>query len=603
MVSLQNYKRSPFPALPESHIRWLEEELRKIERVTEDNNEVLANAGIAYTLPPATITTLGGIKVGSNLTITSDGTLSANATPYTLPTASAITLGGVKVGANLSIDGNGVLSGHPAYTLPTASSTVLGGVKVGSGLSISGAGVLSANSGAIVSVKDYGAKGDGTTDDSAAFNAALAVNTTVFVPEGVYRLASRVTVGQLDRQTLYGENSTSTILRSSSQTEPVIYVNAGVPGVSIRSMTIDRSVTPTTGVGIDYNRIGEGVLDDLLVQNHLVGIRLGEAGYSRLTNSTIWKNLSHGVVMASTNTGQLQWSLFNCLLTQNGGSGLIATTQNSTTATTSLGEWLKVSTFANSGYGMALLGKPGSGLYGVRISECFVGADGNSELYLDSYGSMHKIDSNFFELAGQGPTGPTLSNFNSNVGYGIHATANNDTILVSGNYVSGPSYSCIDLSASNSLVSGNYVENGGIALVTGERVGIRIRQGNALVTNNISRNGAGTIYQQYGFYNDTDTVTYSGNLGLLNTVANFGGASAVNTNSIANGGSTRNNILADLHYNGVKVLGARNTGWAPMSGTLNTSTSYNTGTITLLQLAQRVGAIQAALTNHGLIGP
>lgn len=32
---LQEYKRSPYPALPESQRRWLEEELRKLERVLE----------------------------------------------------------------------------------------------------------------------------------------------------------------------------------------------------------------------------------------------------------------------------------------------------------------------------------------------------------------------------------------------------------------------------------------------------------------------------------------------------------------------------------------------------------------------------------------
>lgn len=63
----------------------------------------------SYTLPAATTSTLGGIKVGSNLSVTSDGTLSATAQSYTLPTASSSTLGGVKVGTGLSIS-SGVLS-------------------------------------------------------------------------------------------------------------------------------------------------------------------------------------------------------------------------------------------------------------------------------------------------------------------------------------------------------------------------------------------------------------------------------------------------------------------------------------------------------------
>ena len=65
---------------------------------------------------------------------------------YTLPIASASTLGGIKVGTGLSIDSTtGVLTatGGSSYTLPTASSSTLGGVKVGDGLSIdSSTGVL-----------------------------------------------------------------------------------------------------------------------------------------------------------------------------------------------------------------------------------------------------------------------------------------------------------------------------------------------------------------------------------------------------------------------------------------------------------------------------
>lgn len=58
---------------------------------------------------------------------------------YTLPTASADTLGGVKIGANITIT-NGVISTHAPYSLPTASASVKGGVKVGvfGGLKMSG---------------------------------------------------------------------------------------------------------------------------------------------------------------------------------------------------------------------------------------------------------------------------------------------------------------------------------------------------------------------------------------------------------------------------------------------------------------------------------
>lgn len=83
-----------------------------------EQNKVLKGDGTwgdasAYTLPPATTTTLGGIIVGDNLSVDSNGVLSTHA-PYTLPNASSTTLGGIRVGSNLSIDSNGTLSA--AYT-------------------------------------------------------------------------------------------------------------------------------------------------------------------------------------------------------------------------------------------------------------------------------------------------------------------------------------------------------------------------------------------------------------------------------------------------------------------------------------------------------
>ena len=96
----------------------------------------------AYTLPTASGTALGGIKVGTNLSI-SDGVLSAADQTYTLPTAASNTLGGVKVGSGLAInDETGALS----VSLPIATANALGGIKIGSRLDIDAqTGVLSAS--------------------------------------------------------------------------------------------------------------------------------------------------------------------------------------------------------------------------------------------------------------------------------------------------------------------------------------------------------------------------------------------------------------------------------------------------------------------------
>lgn len=95
-----------------------------------------------YNLPIASSTTLGGLKIGDGLSVNSSGLVSVNfptQTTYTLPKADAETLGGIKIGRSLSIDPDGIAN----IILPTAANSVLGGVKVGDGLLIDANGVLS----------------------------------------------------------------------------------------------------------------------------------------------------------------------------------------------------------------------------------------------------------------------------------------------------------------------------------------------------------------------------------------------------------------------------------------------------------------------------
>lgn len=84
-------------------------------------------------LPTASKSTKGGVIIGDGLDIDESGILSATPQDYELPTASAGTLGGVKVGATMKMT-NGVLD----YELPIASSTQRGGFKLGDGLYMDG---------------------------------------------------------------------------------------------------------------------------------------------------------------------------------------------------------------------------------------------------------------------------------------------------------------------------------------------------------------------------------------------------------------------------------------------------------------------------------
>jgi hypothetical protein len=100
----------------------------------------------AYTLPPATASVLGGVKVGANVNVTVDGTISVAAptAAYVLPVATSSVLGGVKQGSGVTIAGDGTLStSGGGYTLPVATSSVLGGIKDGTGITVAADGTAS----------------------------------------------------------------------------------------------------------------------------------------------------------------------------------------------------------------------------------------------------------------------------------------------------------------------------------------------------------------------------------------------------------------------------------------------------------------------------
>ena len=86
-----------------------------------------------YSLPTASATVKGGIKVGTNLSINSDGVLSATDTKYSAATTS--TAGLMSAADKAKLDG--IAAQANKYSLPTASASTLGGVKIGSGITIS----------------------------------------------------------------------------------------------------------------------------------------------------------------------------------------------------------------------------------------------------------------------------------------------------------------------------------------------------------------------------------------------------------------------------------------------------------------------------------
>ena len=80
----------------------------------------------------------------------------------------------------------------------------------------------------VVNVRDFGARGDGTTDDTAAFSKAIGAHDKIFVPSGDYRLSGTLRLGS--KTQLFGvSRSFASIGAGTART------NAGEPGPSPES--------------------------------------------------------------------------------------------------------------------------------------------------------------------------------------------------------------------------------------------------------------------------------------------------------------------------------------------------------------------------------
>lgn len=95
-----------------------------------------------------------------------------------IPIASSSTLGGVKIGSGLTVAEDGTISAAAAYTLPTASSSVKGGIKVGTGLTMSSETLNHSNS--VTAKTTYGS----TSTTASANGGSITVTDIKYDAQG-----------------------------------------------------------------------------------------------------------------------------------------------------------------------------------------------------------------------------------------------------------------------------------------------------------------------------------------------------------------------------------------------------------------------------------
>ena len=202
-----------------------------------------------YVLPTATATRLGGIKVGENLTVESDGTLNAVQGSYILPKATNNVLGGVYVDTTLSTSSENPVQNKVINNSISNLSSILSALESSISSISSNVSTLSQ------SVTDIGtslAATDATLEDAQGDISTntdnIATNTS-----NISSLQSSVSTLNTNATTLQGE---------------VIAINQGFAQVqsSIASLLVDTNISygygdidPSVWTGGSITAIAKGL--------------------------------------------------------------------------------------------------------------------------------------------------------------------------------------------------------------------------------------------------------------------------------------------------------------------------------------------------------
>lgn len=138
-----------------------------------------------------------------------------------------------------------------------------------------------------ISVKDFGAVGNGTTDDTTAIQAAInrmeeLGGGIVYLPRGTYKVTGTITIDS-DGVYLVGEGWESKITRSTDYGDTFFLTGDDVTGTrlincGIRHLYIESTGLTTSGAHIHFNGVQKMLIDHIWMQDGFKGITFNGCG-------------------------------------------------------------------------------------------------------------------------------------------------------------------------------------------------------------------------------------------------------------------------------------------------------------------------------------
>lgn len=139
-----------------------------------------------------------------------------------------------------------------------------------------------------ISIKDFGAVGDGLTDDTLAFQQALAAHDSVFVPPGTYLTSSAITLAE--RKTLIGAGQKS-VIKGNGSSFNVIEITADY--ARLANLRIEGGNAGVKLYGKDRPCV-QNALTDLTLWQNQTGILLD--GHNDTNKPCYWNNFDRILV-------------------------------------------------------------------------------------------------------------------------------------------------------------------------------------------------------------------------------------------------------------------------------------------------------------------
>ncbi|PSN16430.1 endopolygalacturonase [filamentous cyanobacterium CCT1] len=143
----------------------------------------------------------------------------------------------------------------------------------------------------VLNVKDFGAKGDGVTDDTAAIQAALNAypngKRIIYLPNGTYLISNTLTwpagtpgtgneykntilQGQSENGAVIKLNNNSAIFSDQNNPKAVIFTGPAPAqrfGNSIRNLTVDTGTGNPGAIGVQFNASNQGSMRQITIRS------------------------------------------------------------------------------------------------------------------------------------------------------------------------------------------------------------------------------------------------------------------------------------------------------------------------------------------------